>query len=113
MQLRMWLALSPARPVGAVSAWLDGVLGDDGALLLTDPGLLALTDDWVVTLPPESFDGVLPALRRSFARFEAAQRRTIGEGLRGLERERAEHALDDDLGMLPVPFVLRLLGVHP
>ncbi len=112
VQLRMRLALSAARPVGAVSAWLDGVLGDDGALLLADPALLALIDDWVVTLPPEAFDAVLPALRRSFARFEAAQRRVIGEGLRGLQRQQAEHALDDDLGMLPIPFALRLLGVH-
>ena len=108
----MRLALTPARPAGAVSAWLDGVLGDDGALLLADPALLALIDDWVVALPPESFDGVLPALRRSFARFEAVQRRMIGEGLRGLEREQAVHALDDDLGMLPIPFALRLLGVN-
>ncbi len=111
VQSRMALALSPARPPAAVSSWLDGVLGENGALLLDDPALLALLDGWVVSLPPEAFDTVLPALRRSLSRFEAAQRRRIGEGLRGIERERAVVQTDDDLGMLPIPFALKLLGV--
>lgn len=112
VRARMALALSPARPAGAVSAWLDGVLGEDGGLLLADPALLDLIDGWVVTLERDAFDGVLPALRRSFSRFEPAERRTLGENLRGLERHKVVQALDDDLGMLPIPFALKLLGVQ-
>ena len=112
VQSRMALALSPARPAGAVSSWLDGVLGETGALLLDDPALLSLLDGWVVSLPPEAFEVVLPALRRSMSRFEAAQRRNMGERLRGLEREGTVQTVDDELGMLPIPFALKLLGVN-
>ncbi|MGY2894663.1 DUF5682 family protein [Deinococcus sp. UYEF24] len=108
---RMRLALSPAQPAGAVSSWLDGVLGENGALLLDDPALLSLLDGWVVALPEDAFDVVLPALRCSLSRFEAAQRRGIGERLRGLERVGTGQAVDDELGMLPIPFALKLLGV--
>ena len=109
---RMRLALSPARPAGAVSSWLDGVLGENGALLLDDPGLLSLLDGWVVALPEDAFDVVLPALRRSLSRFEAAQRRSMGERLRGLQQAGTVQATDDELGMLPIPFALKLLGVN-
>lgn len=109
---RMRLALSPARPAGAVSSWLDGVLGENGALLLDDPALLSLLDGWVVALPEDAFDVVLPALRRSLSRFEAAQRRSMGERLRGLERAGTVQTVDDELGMLPIPFALKLLGVN-
>lgn len=113
VQERLALALSPARPPPAVSAWLDGVLGEQGALLLDDPALLSLLDGWVVSLPPEAFETVLPALRRSMSRFEAAQRRSMGERLRGLEREGARTQINDELGMLPIAFALKLLGVNP
>ncbi len=112
VQARMALALSPARPAAAVSAWLDGVLGQDGALLLDDPALLALLDAWVVSLPEEAFGTVLPALRRSLSRFEVAQRREMGERVRGLERQETLRPTDDALGLLPLPFALKLLGVN-
>ena len=109
---RMRLALSPARPATAVSSWLDGVLGENGALLLDDPALLSLLDGWVVALPEDAFDVVLPALRRSMSRFEVAQRRSMGERLRGLEQAGSVQTVDDELGMLPIPFALKLLGVN-
>ncbi|WP_407569205.1 DUF5682 family protein [Deinococcus altitudinis] len=112
VEARMALALSPARPAAAVSSWLDGVLGENGALLLDDPALLSLLDGWVVSLPEEAFGAVLPALRRSLSRFEAAQRREMGERVRGLERAGTVQAIDDALGMLPIPFALKLLGVN-
>jgi len=112
VQARMALALSPARPPAAVSAWLDGVLGQDGALLLDDPALLSLLDAWVVSLPEEAFGAVLPALRRTLSRFEVAQRREMGERVRGLERQETLRPTDDALGMLPIPFALKLLGVN-
>ena len=111
VQSRMALALTPARPPAAVSSWLDGVLGENGAMLLDDPGLLSLLDGWVVSLPEEAFSAVLPALRRSLSRFEATQRRSLGERLRGTQRQGTVPQVNDELGMLPIPFALKLLGV--
>ncbi|WP_425147170.1 DUF5682 family protein [Deinococcus sp.] len=108
---RVALALVPGRDPASVSAWLDGFLGEDGSLLLHDAGLLNLLDEWVSALSPEAFDAVLPALRRSLSRLEPAQRRQVGEELRGLEKVQAAREVSDDLGMLPIPFALKLLGV--
>ncbi|WP_255807703.1 DUF5682 family protein [Deinococcus sp. KNUC1210] len=70
-----------------------------------------MLDDWITALPQDAFEVVLPALRRSLARLEPAQRRQVGEELRGLEKAQTVRDLDDDLGMLPIPFALKLLGV--
>lgn len=112
VRARLADALAPGGDVLAVGAWLDGFLGDGGTTLLHDPAALALLDGWVASLSPEAFELILPALRRSFSRIAPASRRRLGEDLRGLEREVAAVAVDDELGMLPVPLALRLLGVQ-
>lgn len=111
VQQRLAYALAPGGPPADVSDWLDGFIGQDASVLRHDPALLALLDGWVGTLEPEAFESVLPPLRRSLSRLEAAERRRIGEDLRGLERVATVREVNDDLGMLVVPVVLRLLGV--
>lgn len=73
-------ALSPG--VAASQArWLEGLLAGGGALLLHEPELLALIDAWVQEIPSDSFDAVLPLVRRSFALMEKPERRKVGEAL--------------------------------
>ncbi|WP_420593694.1 DUF5682 family protein [Deinococcus sp.] len=113
VQARVVFALAPGGPVTAVSAWLDGFLGEQGGALLHDAALLTLLDAWVSTLDPDAFETVLPPLRRSLSRLEAAERRRIGEDLRGLERQQVVRDVNDELGMLVIPVGLRLLGLTP
>ncbi|WP_394649748.1 hypothetical protein, partial [uncultured Deinococcus sp.] len=58
-----------------------------------------------------AFGDVLPPLRRALSRLEPHARKTLGEELRGLERQKSAVAVNADLGDLVVPVVLRLLGV--
>lgn len=107
-------ALSPGGDVARGAAWMEGFLTGDSVLLLHDPSLLGLVDDWVASVGEEAFDDLVPLLRRTFARFSPPERRSIGEQLRrgpvvvaggdgdDIDRERAAPA---------VATVARLLGL--
>jgi Family of unknown function (DUF5682) len=82
-QRRMGLALSPASESTQAAAWIEGFLMGSGLLLVHDTRLLAVVDRWVRSLTDDAFIQILPLLRRTFATFEPAERRQIGEKLRG------------------------------
>ncbi|UNO40329.1 DUF5682 family protein [Streptomyces sp. MST-110588] len=81
----MGLALSPGTPPPRAAAWIEGFFGggDGGGLLLVhDERLLALVDGWLTGIPADAFTDVLPLLRRTFAEYDPAVRRTLGELVR-------------------------------
>ncbi|MFE9422184.1 DUF5682 family protein [Kitasatospora sp. NPDC006697] len=111
--LRLRVALSRAAAPADAAGWVTGFLAGGGALLLHDPRLLALLDEWLTGLPEQEFTDLLPLLRRAFAELEPGVRQGIGDRIaegpatpaalppRPLDRARADAA---------VPTVLRLLG---
>ena len=76
---RLGRALSMVHAPGHAAAWLDGFLAGDVALLLYDPNVFGLIDAWLSDLDDTDFEDLLPLIRRTFSRFEAAERRQIGE----------------------------------
>jgi len=118
---RMSRATSVGTPPAHAAAWVEGFLAGGGLLLVHDPALLRLVDGWVGGLAGDSFQDVLPLLRRTFGAFAAPERRAIGEQVRrlgkgatavaepdadGIDRARAEpavHAVARILGLLPMP----------
>lgn len=76
------LALSPGTPPAEAAGWIEGFLSDGGMLLVHDPRLLSLVDDWLTRVPAEAFTDVLPLLRRTFGDYEPGERRTLGELVR-------------------------------
>ncbi|MCD0171653.1 DUF5682 family protein, partial [Deinococcus sp. 23YEL01] len=105
-------ALSGTPP--EVTAWLDGFLGDSGALLVHDPALLGLLDGWLTGLDESGFTQTLPLLRRVFSRFERPERRAIGEALRGAgaSARGPRREVNGERALRAVPVVLQLLGVN-
>ncbi|MFB7472096.1 DUF5682 family protein [Kitasatospora sp. NPDC056184] len=75
---RLGLVLSAANSPADAAGWIEGFLTGGGALLLHDPRLLGLLDDWLTGVPAEVFTDVLPLLRRTFATLEAGVRHTVG-----------------------------------
>lgn len=75
----MELALSPAVARPSAAAWIEGFLRGSGLVLIHDLTLWGAVNSWVVSLTKESFIEVLPLLRRTFATFEVAERRQMGE----------------------------------
>jgi hypothetical protein len=92
---RLSRRLSVGTTPRAGAAWLDGFLEGDAVLLLHDHDLLGIIDDWVATVDETTFEDLLPLLRRSFARFETAERRQLGMRLRHRDTEGQALAMRD------------------
>ncbi len=119
---RVSLALSPGNDPAKASAWLDGFLAGSGGVLVHDERLLGIIDAWACCLSGEVFERICPIARRTFATFEAPERRMIGERLkRGLIEVGAMHAgvampvsatsdYDPERGALVDPVLKLILG---
>jgi hypothetical protein len=92
---RLSRRLSVGTPPTAGAAWLDGFLEGDVVLLLHDQALLGIIDDWVATVDETTFEDLLPLLRRTFSRFETAERRRLGTRLRNRGTEAPTSATQD------------------
>ncbi|BDS11735.1 DUF5682 family protein [Aureispira anguillae] len=75
----MGYALSRSVAILVSSSWLEGFLHGSGLLLIHNPTLWEIVDDWVNNLKDEEFQQMLPALRRTFATFAPAERQKMLE----------------------------------
>jgi len=110
---RMGLALSTASDAGYAGAWVEGFLAGSGLVLLHDERLWRVLDGWLAALDPDAFTQLLPLLRRTFATYPAAERRSLGErarrGASSALPERAAAAAELDVARAEA--VLPLLGI--
>lgn len=114
---RMSRRLSVAAPAAASASWLDGFLSGESVILVHDRTLLGIVDAWVSEVAEETFEDLLPLVRRTFARFEPAERRVIGEQLRRTPGSAGTPApgtaYDLDRAAPAVALVASLLGLEP
>jgi hypothetical protein len=107
------VALSPGEEPARAAAWVEGLVAGSGLLLLHDPTLLRVIDEWMAAVGDEAFENVLPLLRRSFSQFEAAERRMLGESVKS-HREKGAVAprvdLDEERAAAVLPLVHLLLA---
>jgi hypothetical protein len=112
---RLSRQLSVGADATSGAAWLDGFLTGEALMLLHDDALLAVVDDWVSGVAEQTFDDLLPLLRRTFSAYQPAERRQIGRHLRdrGSDRPRATAVgLDLDRARPALATMARLLGLE-
>ncbi|MFN7928966.1 MAG: DUF5682 family protein [Blastocatellia bacterium] len=112
---RLSFALSTASEPAQAAAWMDGFLRGSGLLLLHDEALWQVIDEWVVSLPSETFTQLLPLLRRTFATFAAPERRQMGERVaQGTSVRVAVASGDFDVTRAEavLPLLRQLLGIN-
>ena len=113
---RLSRRLSLGAPAPAAAAWLDGFLEGDALLLLHDEALLGIIDGWVAGIDEQTFEDLLPLLRRSFSRYQPPERRQIGErlrhGVRGDPAADQAPDLDLDRALPAVETLARLMGLE-
>ncbi len=106
---------NPVNPI-ATAEWLEGFLRGSGLLLLVNDALWNILDSWMSGLPEEAFTELLPLLRRTFATFDAPERRQLGErvvsGTATLSAPVATGGIDEERAALVLP-VLALLFAAP
>lgn len=97
-------------------AWLEGFLGAEAEVLLHDEALLGIVDAWLAAAEPEAFEASLPMLRRSFAPFDAMQRRRLLDAVSrvGQLNPATPHAPRDLPRALPraLPLLAAILGLE-
>ncbi|MDX2232644.1 MAG: DUF5682 family protein [Leptolyngbyaceae cyanobacterium bins.349] len=114
---RLSFALSTASAPTQAAAWIEGFLSGSGLLLLHNPALWQVLDDWVSQLPADTFVAVLPLLRRTFATFAAPERRQMGERVRQADNkkwgvgEQPDGEFDRDRADTVLPLIAQLLGL--
>jgi hypothetical protein len=115
---RLGFALSTATEPTQAATWIEGFLTGSGLLLLHNPTLWQVLDEWVTQLPGETFTTLLPLLRRTFSTFATAERRQMGERVRqaggtGVEAGGWEQSggFDRDRADTILPLIAQLLGI--
>ena len=81
---RLSAALSYGTAPDEQANWIDGFLDGNPLLLVHDPTLLGIIDEWVRRIDDETFTDVLPVVRRAFGRWDAAARRQLASSVRRL-----------------------------
>ncbi len=113
---RLGLALSRAVEPSQAAAWVEGFLVGSGLLLLHTDIIWQVLDEWVMSLPRDSFTELLPILKRTFSTFPAPERRQMGERIkRGLspstQTTPTDTRLDHTQAEAVLPIIARLLGI--
>ncbi len=112
-----WLhyTLSSGQSRENAAAALEGFCYGSGLLLIHNPRLWQIIDDWVDAIPMDTFMELLPLLRRTFAVFGEPERRKMMELAKGgtgkiLVETKAEDTLEEERATLVMETVRRLLG---
>ncbi len=111
---RLRLALARAGDPVQGAAWIEGFLRESGSILIYDDALWQVIDSWVMSLPADLFQTLLPLLRRTFATFSRYERQQIGERVRhGATHARSTDAASFDAARAAaiLPLVRQLLGI--
>jgi hypothetical protein len=114
VERRVSRALSHGTPPLDAAAFVEGFLGASGTVLVHDPLLLRVLDQWISSLPADAFVDALPLLRRTFGGFDAAERRSIGDRVRTGEApatNRGESDLDAERVAAALETMAHLLGL--
>jgi hypothetical protein len=111
---QMRLSLSLVEDTAHAAAWLEGFLHNSGLILIHDETLLTIIDEWVMALTGETFEALLPLLRRTFSTFEDPERRQIGRIIsRRVNKDREQVVkIDEDRANAMLPILAELLGVN-
>ncbi len=117
---RLGLALSRGTVAEDTAGWVEGFVSGSGLLLVHDPTLLGLLDEWLGSHTEDDFVAILPLLRRTFATFAVGERRMVGERVRSFSAEGgvgptpvdpAPGGFDTDRAAAVLPLVSVLLGL--
>lgn len=116
-QVDNWLhyTLSGGQSREHAAAALEGFCYGSGLLLIHNPRLWQIIDDWINSIPMEVFMELLPLLRRTFAVFSDPERRKMMELAKGgLSKTTVVTTTEDQLEADRVKIVMgtvrRLLG---
>jgi hypothetical protein len=109
---RMSRSLSPANDPKKAAQWLEGFLAGNALLILNNPELWSILDEWVSEVQESPFNQMLPLLRRTFANFTEPERRKIGAlGKSQTKQLNKEEVVDTARAERVMPVLKDMLGL--
>ena len=110
-------ALSPGNAPAEAAAWIDGFLRGSGLLLIHNPDLWKMIDNWILSISAEYFQNVLPVLRRTFSSFTVPERKQMAnlavqhQGIGSQKRmDVSENSIDLERASQALPILMILYG---
>lgn len=108
------LGMSTASSPSLAAAWLEGFLKGSGTMLLLNNDLWQVLSHWVTQLGEETFEELLPLLRRSFSNFSPSERRKLGEKVKQGENNKplikTALTVDAERGSKGIDIVMKWMG---
>ncbi|MEA5403582.1 DUF5682 family protein [Arcicella sp. DC2W] len=115
---QLYYSLSVNNDPIEVAAWVEGFLKGSGMILIYDHKLWNLIYRWVAQIQEDVFMELLPILRRTFSKFEYAERRQIGEKAKeGIitddysSTSNTAEELDEKRAAMVLPVLEMLMGI--
>lgn len=112
-QERLQRSLSAGAEPSEAAQWLDGFLNRNATILLHGDTVWPLVDRWLASLSDEHFLRVVPLVRRTFATFEATDRRDLGQRVRQPQAVAPVVAVDwnEERALRALPMLRELFGL--
>ncbi len=110
----MGFELSGSQDTKETANWLEGFLHGSGLLLIYNPQLWSILDNWVGHLPMADFDDLLPLLRRTFSNFGRVEREKMMQLAKSDTPSilsKKENLYDEERANLVMPNLKLLLGM--
>jgi len=111
----MSLALSLGNDREQAAYWVEGFLHGSGLLIIHNPKLWNILNEWIDKIPLDQLTQLLPLLRRSFSEFTEPERQKMMELARkGYVEENLKEdvvVLQSERAELVIPTLKRLLGL--
>jgi len=105
---------NPINPL-ATAEWLEGFLSGSGMLLVMNDTLWQILNDWLASVPEAAFMELLPLLRRTFATFDAPERRQLAQRAAGAgtltRRSAAMSECNHERAALLLPTLKLIFGI--
>ena len=115
VQQQLQLNLSQGAEPLSAAQWLDGFLNRNATVLLHGEAAWSLIDAWIGVLSDEHFVKIIPLVRRTFAGFEAADRRDLAQRVKqkpgATMRVAAPMNWNEARALRALPMLTELLGI--
>lgn len=113
----MSFALSSGENIEDSTRWLEGFLHGSGLLLVHQPELWGLVNQWVDELPQEKLQEFLPVLRRAFSSFSVTERQKMLALVKngapaGKAGKNEAQPLDEERAAMILPTLRQMLGLE-
>lgn len=95
--------------------WLEGFLKDAGNLLILDDIIWNIVYEWVASISNDTFQELVPLLRRTFAAFNATEKTKLAEKVKHGKAQAVSHKIDIGIDIeraqRVIPIIEKLLQI--